>query len=808
MLPARSHLPCACLIVLCWMACPPPVTGQALDLYDVSAYRTIYLEFAQPNYWTLLTNNYSSETEIPATMIVDGVSYADVGVRFRGNTSYLWLPPGSQKKSFNIRTDAFVPDQEIMGYDNLNLNNGFHDPTFLREFTTYWVMRQYGPAPGCNFVKLYINNQYWGVYINVQQPNKDFVRQWWRSDDGNRYRGLPTTGGFGNGRCALTWLGSLPSSYLSAYQAKQGDGTDLMLCCDILNNTPAAQLPAALPVIFNVDQFYRYAAVMNIMLQLDSYLGSGKDHFLYHDDVYGQFHMFPFDVNESLGAENGTATTSMWEYTTYSTRPCFSKTLVIPAWRERYIAHYRTIAEEIMSWSVLGPLLMQYHAMIAADVVADTKKIYTTAQFYDNLTQNVTVASGPVGSPHTVLGLQPLIQGRAGYLSTYPDLTAPRAALAGLQHQPAAPFPTQSVTITVLASGPSATVSLWSRLVGPFTEAPMFDDGAHGDGAANDGVWGVILPPLQPGALLEYYVQAATPAGALTFLPKTAEHQSNWFQVGWPTGTSDISINELLAVNNSVIQDPAGEWDDYVELHNAAGVPTPVGGMFLTDNLLNPTKFMIPPGTTIPATGQLLIWCDEDGGQGPLHANFKLSSNGEPVALFATDGITLLDLFTFGPQVADVSTGRLFDGAGPWVTFPVPTPAASNELAGCGVRSYSALDYSAHTLVLGVTGTPSVGAGFSLVASGGEPLVQGLLLASGAPDQIAVPASAITALVTLDASTLLLPIALDGSGAFSLPISLPNIPSLAGLTQYLQLAAVGPSLGLQASNAVEIVICP
>lgn len=789
-------------VLLLALAFAAPLKAQVLDFYDVNAYRSIYLNFSQVNYWTLLTNNYATQTEIPADMVVDGVTYPNVGVRFRGNTSYTQLPVGSQKKSFNIRTDSLVLGQDIQGYSNLNLNNGFHDPTFMREFVTYKVMREYGPAPGCNFVKLYLNNVYWGVYINVQQPNKDWAGQWFRSNDGNRYRGFPETGSFSNGRCALTWLGSLASAYLSAYQTNQGDGTDLMLCCDLLNNTPAVMIETILPAIFSVDQFYRYAATMNIMLQLDSYLQSGKDHYLYHDDVYGQFHMFPFDLNEAFGAGGGSTTTSMWQFTTDVYRPAFTKTINVTQWRNRYIAHYRNIAENSMSWAALGPVITQFQSMIAADVAADTKKIYTTAQFTQNITSTVIGAGG------TMPGLQPTITGRDTYLSALADLNTPQATLSNLARSPLSPSPTQQVTFTVQAAGPAAAVSLWRRSTGPFTKTAMFDDGLHGDGAAGDGTWGVIQGPYAPGTLLDYYAEVSTATGTVTYLPKTAEFKPPFFQVSWNTGTSPIRINEILASNGSVLQDPAGEFDDCMELYNDSNAAVNVGGMFVTDTLLNPMKYMLPAGTTIPAHGTLLIWCDENGlTQGPLHANFKFSAaSGETAALFATDGATLLDSVSFGPQTLNVSIGRLYDGTSPWVSFPVPSMNARNELPGCGVRSYSHLSVTNHTLQHDLVGSAAVGGTLALQLSAGPANATGALVISWASDYAAVPSSNLVALVSLSLNPLIVPITLDGSGTFSLPMTLPNNPALAGLRVCTQGAALGA--GLQLSNALEITICP
>ena len=774
------------------------LSGQTLGFYDPNAYRDIHLTFSQTNWWTQLLANFPSGTDIPANMTVDGVSYPNVGVRFRGNTSYVLLPPGSQKMSFNIRMDSFVPGQDVLGYDNLNLNNGFQDPTFLREFLTYMVCRRYGPAPGCNFVRLFLNGQYWGVYINVQQPNKDMMGEWFRSNDGNRYRGIPTSGSSQNGRCALMWLGPDVNDYLSAYQAKSGDGTDLMHLCDVLNNTPSSQLQGVLPDIFSVDQFYRYAACMNILTQTDSYIGSGKDHFLYHDDVYGAFHMFPFDVNESL---SGSSTLDPLFNATSSIKPALSKTMPFADWNARYIAHYRTIVEQTLSWAVLGPVISHYHGMIETDVVNDTKKIYSTQSFFDNVTMSVFL--GWSLAP----GLQPLIQSRSAFLLSHPLLTAPRATLSNLQHAPSQPNPGQVVTVTVDATSEAAGVSLFSRSSGAFTSTPMFDDGAHGDGAAGDGTWGVTLGSMASGTLLDYYVQASTNQGELSFMPETAEHRANTLMIAWPTAPSPVTINEFVAKNNTVIADPAGEYEDYLELFNASSSPVSIGGMHLTDDLTNPTKWDIPPGEVIPPLGTTLIWCDEDGSQGPLHANFKLSANGETVALFAPDGVTLLDVFAFGPQLADSATGRLFDGGPMWLSLGQPSPDARNELSGCGSRTYTALDPLSHVMTLSVIGTPRVGSTSVVEVGNGLVSGSGTIYVSPAPNDLKVAGTSLTALLDLT-SLSAVPVSFDANGDASRQVGIPNDPALVGLTLYLQAAAFDQSGFPHASNGLEAVVCP
>lgn len=786
-----------------------PATSQVPDFYEPDTIRDIRLTFTQTSWWQTLLANYASDTNLAATMVVDNRSYANVGVRFRGNTSYFTLPPGAEKKSFNIETDWLVPGQDLYGYTNLNLNNGFHDPTFLREFLTYWIMRRHGVAPKCNFVRLWLNNVYWGVYINVEQPNKDMMKEWFRSNDGNRYRCFPTSGGFNNGRCAYTWLGAVVANYLSAYQAKQGDGTDLMHLCDVLNNTPTAQLQAALPAVLGVDAFYRYAAVMNATTNIDSYLESGKDHFLYIDEVHGDGTTFPFDCNEAMA---GSPTLDPWYMTTNTYRPAFTRTLQFQDWRQRYKAHLRSVVDESMNPTYLNPIINHFHGLIAADVAADTKKLYTTAQFTTNLNSSVTISSGgPPPGTQTLLGLIPFVQARYNHLHGHADLSAPRASLSNLAHTPANPNPTQGVTVTVAASSLAASVKLYYRGVGPFQSTAMFDDGQHGDGAAGDGVFGALLPPQAPGTIADYYVETATSTGLATYLPSTAELEIACpkFVTGWPVATSPIRINEFVAQNQTGIVDENLQHEDWLELYNTANQPVVLDGMRLSDDLMQ-LKWTIPTGTTIPPHGTVLVWCDEDGTQGPMHANFKLSATGELVALWDAAGQNLLDSFAFGQQLSDVSTGRILDGGSAWATFPAPTPYSVNELGSCGNRAFAALQAGQSGVTLAISAPPRVATAPSLQLSGGAPSCFAVLATAFAPGYLDLSPFGISdEVLLLDplsmrvGATLLL----SAAGSGSLPLGIPNQPSLAGLHLDLQVLTLAAA-GFDSSNALELVICP
>ena len=145
--------------------------------------------------------------------------------------------------------------------------------------------------------------------------------------------------------------------------------------------------------------------------------------------------------------------------------------------------------------------------------------------------------------------------------------------------------------------------------------------------------------------------------------------------------SQNLFINEFLASNATVIADEFGGFDDWVEIYNAEAVPVDIGGMYVTDDLTNPTKWQIPTTdptkTTIPAGGYLLLWLDGEPAQGVLHADPKLGAGGEDIGLFAVNG-TPIDTLTFGPQSSNISYGRLPDGGAIFEFFTAPTPGETN----------------------------------------------------------------------------------------------------------------------------------
>ncbi len=145
----------------------------------------------------------------------------------------------------------------------------------------------------------------------------------------------------------------------------------------------------------------------------------------------------------------------------------------------------------------------------------------------------------------------------------------------------------------------------------------------------------------------------------------------------------NITINEFMASNRSVLQDSDGQYKDWIELYNANPYPVDVAGMFISDDSLDPVKHRIPArfsdSTTIPAGGFLVLWADDSTEQGILHLDFRLSGDGEQVILTQPNGLDLLDSVTYPDLIPDTPYGRSSDGLGSFCYMP-PTPGASNRM--------------------------------------------------------------------------------------------------------------------------------
>ena len=673
--------------------------GQDLiGFYDEAEIKTIYLYFEQPNFWEQLQDNYCDKINISATLIYEGETFEDVGVRFKGQTSYANTngdnggggpggggpggggPGGSvetDKKSFNIELD-WIHDQDIDGYETLNLNNCYQDPSFLREFIFEKLSRNYIPAVQVNFVKLMINDQDWGIYPSVQQLDKKHAGQWffddkctrWRAEDPNNDApgcgepgGGPGGGGpgggpdFGAGMSSLNYLGDDTISYLDHYTLKKSyvdnPWNNLVDACFAIDNVESFEDPYTyLNQYLDLDATLWHLANEIIFSDDDSYINKGgMDYYVYYDLYNDRILPIEYDGNTVFGNPNW----SPFYNENDADFALLNKLLAIPELRQRYLAHFRTILSQSFDINYINGLIDYYSDFINQSVEDDPQKIYT----YNEFLNEVEV-------------LKDYFYERNSFLLSNNEINQDLVEIENVVYSVnntnfAQPNSTDEVVITVFLESSQlvSEVNLYygTGLTGSFEKISMYSSDEEGINS-----FFATIPPQNGGQYIRYYVEAEHQNGSITYNPKGAEHDVFVYQVKMDEILiGDLVINEIMASNDNVATDEYGEYDDWIEIYNNGDGPINLYGHYLSDDINNLTKYTFPDFILEPDQ-YFIVWADDDEeDQGDYnHATFKLSASGEEL-YFSDPSLNIIDNCLFGEQQTDMGYARVPNGTGNFI---------------------------------------------------------------------------------------------------------------------------------------------
>jgi hypothetical protein len=403
------------------------------DLYDINTIQDIRIVFAENN-WDALLDAQASSTEdyISAQSVtINGVVFNNVGVKYKGNSTY---NANRVKNPFHIELDTYV-NQDYQGYTDIKLSNVYFDPTFVRETLSYSILRKYMHAPLSNYANVYVNGTLMGLYVSSESISKKFVDNHFYSNNNAFFKCNPI-GGAGPGGSSfpnLAFLGTNIASYQSAYELKTDAGwEDLVALTNTLSNDITN-----IESILDVDRALWMLAFDNVLVNIDSYIGTFKQNYYLYKDDNGRFNSIVWDLNMSFGVFTQTGTISINNTTAKKQMthllhandaawPLVQKLLAVPKYKRMYLAHFRTILEENFSNDSYYTTGQSYQALIASSVQADTNKFYSYAQFQSNLTVDNT------GGMNSAPGIKNLMDGRYTYLSTLTDFTNTRPTITAV----------------------------------------------------------------------------------------------------------------------------------------------------------------------------------------------------------------------------------------------------------------------------------------------------------------------------------------------------------------------------------------
>lgn len=150
--------------------------------------------------WDAFISTAQSEEYSVCSVVIDGETVSNVGIRGKGNTSLSTVSSmDSERYSFKIEFDQYDNTKTYHGLDKLCLNNLIQDNTYMKDYLTYQMMGEFGVAtPLCSYAYITVNGEDWGLYLAVEAVEESFLQRNYGSNYGELYK--PDSMNFGGGR--------------------------------------------------------------------------------------------------------------------------------------------------------------------------------------------------------------------------------------------------------------------------------------------------------------------------------------------------------------------------------------------------------------------------------------------------------------------------------------------------------------------------------------------------------------------------------------------------------------------------------
>jgi hypothetical protein len=322
---------------------------------------------------------------IPATLTFDGISFSNIGLRLKGNSSLLnsWRS-GAEKLPFRLNADGLedqipdVRDQTFFGFPNLNLTNNSQDSSFLRAKIVGDLFREAGvPAAQTAFVRVFFDRgeglRYLGLYTLVEIPDEPMLGLQFGSENGNLYK----PNGVG-----ARWTVFDPDSFPKKTNQRDEDWTDVQDAIAVLNESRAspAAWRARLEARFAVSPFLKWLALNTVIGNTDTYGGFSPHNYWVYGSPRHRDRLFfiPWDHDLALnaggpgggfGGGGSNAGLDLFNNGVNAGWPLIRYLMDDPVYRAAYRGYVEEILNTVFEPSALVARLQAEHARIAPYVI-------------------------------------------------------------------------------------------------------------------------------------------------------------------------------------------------------------------------------------------------------------------------------------------------------------------------------------------------------------------------------------------------------------------------------------------------------
>lgn len=515
------------LIILCPLAIFAQTTKPVRSFFDKKTIGEVRLTLPAKNWNDALDSmRLYGEGMMLGKITLDGMSYDSVGVRFRGNNSYQM---GMKRNPFQIKLDFVNPAQQHQGNTSVRLSSALRDPSMVREVLFHEIAAQYMPSPQASYSKLYVNDEYVGVFINLESIEGQFLRTHYGSDENPFFKaGVDYKPDNIPADCKQNIFGSLEyeeklDCYRNNFEMKSDRGwSALQELTRVLNRETVK-----IETVLDVDRALWMLALNNVMVNLSSYSGARSINYYLYQDNNGRFQPVHWDLNLSFGSLKNTGGGSDLElrslqkldpllHADNALKPLVKQLLSDPLYRKIYLSHIRQINDDYFASGTYEKRAKELQAMIVVPFNDDKNKQYSLEEFQNSL-------KSTTGNRSKIPGIAELMSKRARFLQTHPELTALPSAVSDITVQGRGKFENQRVnTFRIMAKADRfpKRLFIYYRFAGTQAYKSMVMSEEPSSNLPT-GVKAFSASIDAPGddAVLDYYILSEN-AGTVTFAPR------------------------------------------------------------------------------------------------------------------------------------------------------------------------------------------------------------------------------------------------------------------------------------------------
>ncbi len=515
------------------------------NFYDLYTIQKIEVHFDQPNWDYQMDTAYTgTDSYIMAQWIkINEILFNNVGAKYKGNSSY---DSTYLKNPVHISLNEFK-EQSYQQFSDIKLGNNYADPSMIREVLSYDILKNYMDCPRSNFAQLYINDVYIGLYSNDESINKDFCALHFNSKKNTFIKCNPVINPGPSTKSNLKYLSTVDSTaYFNFYDIKSDYGwNDLVALCDSVTNHAST-----IENTFDMDKVLWMLAFNIVLVNLDSYSGVFCQNYYLYKDNSNLYNPIIWDLNMSFGGFPflGNSNNSMGSLTIPNMQqlplfihetdpywPLINAAMSNATYKKKYIAHIRTIINEMFTDSTYINTALQLQSLIDTSVQSDTNKFFSYAQFKFALDSSYSLGS------YMVPGIQSLMSARVNYLQSTAELTVVPPVISDMTSDNNVNLNSSVIITAHVSNTNSNSVYLGYRLNAEdkFTKVLMYDDGLHNDGIANDNIYSAAV--MMFSDKLEYYIYAENNDAGI-FSPERAEHEFHSLLSNKTSDTEQIKL--------------------------------------------------------------------------------------------------------------------------------------------------------------------------------------------------------------------------------------------------------------------------